>query len=172
MQWCFGMKNTNKKGIYERARLEMENLKLWIDSRKDVIENYVTQQASDHPAISLALTIDLITDFIKKGDTAAIQLGCDLLLKNKKICFGVSLKTRILSSLKTQRALIPKGKKWQLTKLTILLLSLDYPPREIKWYCKLIKSFDPQFRNKIIEKLVPKTREAQRWLDFFQKEKL
>ena len=169
MQWCFGMKNTNKIDIYERARLETENLKLWIDSRKDLIEQYIPQQSIDHPAISLAHIICSITDCIKTGDATAINLGCDLLLENKKICFGVSLKTRILSSLKTQRDLIPKGKKWQLTKLTIFLLSLDFPPREIKWYCKLIKSFDPQFRNKIIEKLAPTTREAQRWLDFFQK---
>jgi hypothetical protein len=158
--------------IYERARYETKTLRLWVESQKDKIESFIPENPSDHPAISLGEIIDRIADVIKTGDDTAIELGCDLLLENKKICFGVSLKTRILSSLKTQKNALSGSQKWKLTKLTILLLSLDFPPREIKWYCRLIRSFEPQYKEKVMEVVTPRTQEAQRWLDFFSRKKI
>ena len=152
--------------IYERAKTETGNLEFWVDSQKPEIERYFPDTLTDHPAVSLSQIISGVTDAIKCGDQCAIEMGIHLLLQNQKICFGVSLKTRIITSLKSQVDKIGQNQRYRLTQLLILLLTLKYPPREIKWYCRLVKSFGKEYRDLVVNTVNSNTKEASRWIQF------
>ena len=149
---------------------EIVALKFWIDQNMSSLEQYIESIDSAYPAIRLSQIMDCLIKAMKEGDSRAINLGINFILENKKVCFGVSIKTSILSALKTHSDKVTSNQKKSLSLLTASLLSLKYPPREIKWYCKLLKKFGSEYYTLIWNEIEVNSKEAERWIEYFEKE--
>ncbi len=159
----------NKERTNERA-LEADALKSWLEKNETNIVLFINRPISDHPTIGMAQKMACLAHAAKAGDAKAISLACQFLLKNIKVPFGVSIKTLILSALKTNSTLISNNMKKEISLLVAELLSLKYPPREIKWYCKLLRKFGSEYYHQIWNKIEVNSKEAERWIAYFEKE--
>jgi len=147
---------------------DLSNLVRWLEERELRVSSYVPDKRINHPVLKETEIIDGIISALKKGDMNAIELGCELVIENKRIPFGKILKVKILSSLKSQVRFVSPAYKESLSNLAIELLSIDYPPREVKELCKLIKKFEPNYTDNILNKVTSDTNEAKRWLQYLQ----
>lgn len=160
----------NKKNSYENAHIKADILKSWLEKNKTNLDPFINGPFTDHPTIALAQQMYCLIHAAKGGDEKALRLACRFLLENIKAPFGVSIKTSIMSALKTNSDLISNNMKKELALLAAKLLSLKYPPREIKWYCKLLKKFGPEYYTLIWNKIEVNSKEAERWIEYFEKE--
>lgn len=146
---------------------ELNNLISWLNVREHKVLSNRPAISYNHPTLSNTQIIDNIVIAIKSGDLNAIELGCELVIENKKIPFGKGLKSKILQSLKNQVRFVNQSYRQQLTLLTIKLLTLEYHPTEIKFLYRLIKKFEPEYRQQVIHSVNSENKENKRWLKYF-----
>jgi len=96
----------------------------------------------------------------------AIELGCDLVTQNKHIPFGRTLKYNILHVLKNQHQYIHSAYREKLAKLAVAYLNADYPPKDIKPLCKLLKRFESKYAQHVIEHIHQQTEITTRWIRY------
>lgn len=147
---------------------EIENLEDWLKLNKNQISIYLPKEDINHRGIRASQVIDNIIKAIKKGDISAIELGCDLVLLNKHIPFGRTLKGNIFSSLKAQAKYISSEYKEKLTNLATVYINLPYPPRESKELFKLLSKFEQKYRFKVLENTHSSTTEAKKWVNYLE----
>ena len=82
---------------------------------------------------------------IKQSGLNAIELGCDLITKNKHIPCGHTFKFQILHLLKNQQQHINSAYREKLAK------------KDVKPLCKLIKRFNPKYAQYRIENVQRQT---------------
>ncbi len=148
--------------------IDLNNLISWLNDHELKASTYVPKDRKDHPILRETDVVHNIIIAIKRGDLNAIELGCDLVIENKHVPFGRTLKSNILTSLKKHVRFISKDRQRELSLLAIVLLNDDYPPKEVKALCKLIKRFDIGFVQLVLDGTISKTKEAQRWVNYLQ----
>jgi len=80
----------------------LSNLISWLENNKIQISTYLPEEIIDHPVLSQTKIVYNIIKSIKLGDLNAIELGCELVLYNKLIPFGRTIKSNIYLALKSQ----------------------------------------------------------------------
>lgn len=142
------------------------NLEDWLKINEVAVLTYIPERQIDHPILQKTGIINGIVNAIKVGDLNAIELGCNLATNNFKLPFGRALKSNIFSSLKSQAPYISPKNRDELAELAIIYLNLDYPPRECKSLCRLLKRFESKYLHKVISGVDRTTKEAERWKQY------
>ena len=147
---------------------ELEILKSWLNSRELRVSSYRLEESIDHTVLNETQVIDGIADAIKSGDQNAIDLGCEFVLELRKMPFGKILKSNILVALKQKAPYIGVTYKQQISSAALELLSWEYPPREIREFCKLVQRFEPSYAEAVVEQAKCISKEAERWVQFLR----
>lgn len=147
---------------------EIENLENWLTINEIQVSTYIPKDKINHRGIQASRVIDNIINAIKIGDLNAIELGCDLVVLNRHIPFGRTLKSNIFSSLKAQAQYISSEYRKKLTNLATVFINLPYPPRESKELFKLLSKFENKYRLEVINNTNSNTREAKRWVSYLK----
>ncbi|CAG7856398.1 hypothetical protein MCAMS1_00860 [biofilm metagenome] len=130
------------------------------------MSTYIPKNRPNHPILKVTQVIDNMISVIRSGDINAIELGCELVIEDKKIPFGKGLKSQILRALKNQVGFINPAYRQQISELAIKLLSLEYHPSETKYLCRLVKKIEPKYRNHILKTVQNDNKYNQRWLNY------
>ncbi|MCV6637811.1 hypothetical protein [Candidatus Albibeggiatoa sp. nov. NOAA] len=154
---------THKKLRQQESDLRDKNLDDWLQENALQISTYKSQFPINHITLNKVHIIDNIIAAIKKSDVNAIELGCNLVTQNKHIPFGRTLKYNILHTLKNQHQYINSAYREKLSKLAVAYLNANYPPKDIKPLCKLIKRFEAKYAQYVIEKIHQQTDVTVRW---------
>jgi hypothetical protein len=109
----------------------------------------------EHPGIRISMAVHRLVRAIKAGDRAAANLGCALLIRDPRLPFGKILKSNISRALKQHPELLSEQEKLCLASKTAELLSLEYCPREVEDYCRLVKKLESAVVEVVIEKAWP-----------------
>jgi len=144
----------------------LNNLISWLEINEIKVSTYLPKNKVNHPVLDKIEIIDNIIKSIKKGDLNAIELGCDLTIYNKLMPFGKALKCNIFNALKIQEQYINKQFREKLAKLAVKYLNVEYPPRETKELCRLLRKFEPQYSRYVIDNVKSRTEEAKRWIEY------
>ena len=147
---------------------EFETLKRWLNSRELRVSSYRLEKTIDHPVLNETQVIDAITEAIKSGDQYAIDLGCEFVLELRKLPFGKILKSNILVALKQKTSCIGSTYKQQISSAAVELLSWQYPPREVREFCKLVQRFEPSYAEAVVKQAKCISKEAERWVQFLR----
>jgi len=150
------------------SKAEIENLECWIRRHKVSTAKYKPLKLTGHRALDSSKVVTEIVSGIKNSDLDAIELGCKLVLENKKIPFGRTLKSNIYTSLKQNVHLINNQYRQALVQLSVFYLNQTYPPRESQWLYKLVKGFEHKYVEIVLENVTSETGETQKWLSYLR----
>jgi hypothetical protein len=100
---------------------------------------YDTARDTGHAALRLNAAVSKVAQAIKHGDRSAVAIGYSLLMEDPHLPFGKILKSNIARALKHHIELLNEHEKLGLAGKTAELLSLQFCPREVEDYCRLVK---------------------------------
>ena len=92
-----------------------------------------------------------LVESIKNGDSSAIEIGCQIIVYDPGLSFGKLIKSNIARALKKQVLSIDSEHAQHICTLTSRLLSMEYCPRELEDYCKLVKRLGKDMAKNTIE---------------------
>ncbi|GAA5784736.1 hypothetical protein [Chitiniphilus shinanonensis] len=95
----------------------------------------------DHPALRIGYLGDRVIASIQLGDADAARVGCLILLKDPALPFGKLVKSGLARVLRQRMELLSSAQKDAIGAKTAELLSLEFCPREVEDYCRLVRKF-------------------------------
>jgi hypothetical protein len=127
---------------------------------------YDTDKRTEHAGVRLGSAVSKVAQSIKQGDRSAVVLGYSLLMKDPHLPFGKILKSNLARALKRHTELLTKQEKVGLAGKTATLLSLQYCPREVEDYCRLVKKMGHPITDDVIAMSRPINEKAQSLLAY------
>jgi hypothetical protein len=114
-----------------------------------------------HDGIRIDLALTQVTKAIKNGDRSAVILGYTLLMEDPHLPFGKLIKSNFARAFKHQISLLTEHEKFRLAGKTAELLSLEYCPREVEDYCRLVKKMGEHVANRVVANSRPVNEKAR-----------
>jgi len=111
---------------------------------------YEADREIEHAGIHLDRTVTQVAQAIRHGDPCAAIIGYKLIMADPHLPFGKLMKSDLARAFKLQVELLTEQEKLTLAGKTAELLSLEYCPREVEDYCKLVKKMGAQVEDIVI----------------------
>ena len=127
---------------------------------------YDTDKRTEHAGIRLDSAVSKVAQAIKQGDRSAVFLGYSLLMEDPHLPFGKILKSNLARALKRHIELLTEQEKISLAGKTATLLSLQFCPREVEDYCRLVKKMGHPIADDVIAMSRPINEKAQSLLAY------
>jgi hypothetical protein len=122
---------------------------------------YDINRDMEHAGIRLDLAVRQVAKAIKDGDRSAAVVGYKLLMKDPHLPFGKLIKSNLARAFKHQMDLLTEHEKLKLAGKTGELLSMQYCPREVEDYCRLVKKMGEYIANTVIANSRPVNEKAR-----------
>jgi hypothetical protein len=107
----------------------------------DNIRVFYPKNDIDHPALWIDGLFREIQLSIRSSDKMAIELACEFILKDPFLPFGKLIKSNLARELKKNFGIIPKKERSKIISTALKLLAMDFAPRELEDYAKLVAKF-------------------------------
>jgi hypothetical protein len=127
---------------------------------------YDTDTRTEHAGFRLDAAVSKLAQAIKQGDRSAVILGYRLLMEDPHLPFGKILKSTLARALKRHIELLTEQEKLGLAGKTAALLSLQFCPREVEDYCRLVKKMGRPIADDVIAMSRPVNGKAQSLLAY------
>ncbi|SHH05896.1 hypothetical protein [Massilia sp. CF038] len=114
------------------------------------LEAYEDRPACDHPGVRISQVFTRVARAIREGDRAAAAVGIAVILKDPHLPFGRLIKSDLARALKQHPELLDSGEVERFLFKTAKLLSLEYSPREVQCYAKLVRKLGPEAARLVI----------------------
>lgn len=144
----------------------INNLAELASALKADFSQYGTNKSTEHAAIRLDWAVSEVAQAIKGGDRSAVVLGYSLLMEDPHLPFGKSLKSNLARALKRHIELLTEEEQLGLASKTAVLLSLQFCPREVEDYCRLIRKMGSSITKRVIALSRPINEESQSLLAY------
>jgi hypothetical protein len=102
------------------------------------VRAYLPQPAQDHPGIWVAQLFDRVRSAIADGDKVAVSIACDLIAQDPHLPFGKLVKSDLSRALRKRPEFLLEVERRQLIEATVKLLAIEFAPRELEDYAKLV----------------------------------
>jgi hypothetical protein len=118
-----------------------------------VLANYFPKKSIDHVAIWTDDLWQNVTRAISEKDLIAIELGCKLIRIDKHLSFGKIIKSNLARALKKVVDDMNIEQRQTIIRVTAKLMRMEFAPRELEDYCRLVKKFPFTEYDKIFAEL-------------------
>lgn len=115
-----------------------------------------------HHGLQVSAVCDDLAKLVKRGNRPAVSLACKIITMDPKLPFGKIIKSNFARALKRQVSLITDIEKSGIVKKAIDLLNMEFCPRELEDYCKLLKRFDSKTLNTVVGAVNPINEKSKR----------
>jgi hypothetical protein len=102
------------------------------------VRGYFPQQAQDHPGIWVSQLFERVRSAIGAGDKVAVSIACDLMDQDPQLPFGKLVKSDLSRALRKHPEFLLEAERRQVVNATVKLLALEFAPRELEDYAKLV----------------------------------
>ena len=103
------------------------------------LKRYYPASPVNHEAVDLSMLAQELTNSVKRGESPAIELACEIVNADPQIPFGKLIKSNLTRALRQQTDKLVERDRDRIVKKTIELLGLASCPRETEDYCKLVR---------------------------------
>jgi len=125
------------------------------------LSSYDINREIEHAGVRLDLAVTQVAKAIKNGDRSAVIVGYKLLMEDPNLPFGKLIKSNLARAFKHQIELLTEHEKLNLAGKTAKLLSLEYCPREVEDYCRLVKKMGDDIANSVVANSRPVNEKAR-----------
>jgi len=129
---------------------------------------YGAKPPIEHPGILISMTGHGIANAIKDGDQKAAKIAYSILMKDPSLPFGKLIKSEFARALKKRVDLLNAKERDGLVRKTSELLSMEYCPREVEDYCRLVKRFGVEAVQAVVDTAHAKNEKSKSLLAFMQ----
>ena len=99
---------------------------------------YFPAKVIDHPGIWVSCVFQQLREAIANGDKVAVSIACDLIEHDPHLPFGKLIKSGLSRELRRHTDLLLSSERRQIIDATAKLLSLEFAPRELEDYARLV----------------------------------
>jgi hypothetical protein len=136
---------------------ELENL-----LGKKLTVYYYPREIFIHHGLQVSAVCDELAKLVKRGHPEAVSFACKIIVMDPRLPFGKIIKSNFARALKRQVSLITDIEKSGIVKKAIDLLNMEFCPRELEDYCKLLKRFDSKTLNTVVGAVNPINEKSKR----------
>lgn len=122
----------------------------------------------DHPGVLISMTGHGIADAVKGGDQKAARIAYSILMKDPSLPFGKLIKSEFARALKKRVDLLNAEERDGLVRKTSELLSMEFCPREVEDYCRLVKRFGVEAVQAVVGTAHAKNEKSESLLAYLQ----
>lgn len=112
---------------------------------------YYPTPAIDHPGICISKVGQNIAAAVKRRELEAVKIAHLILMKDPSLPFGKLIKSEIARALRQHSDLLTSSEREDVIRKTSELLSMEFCPREVEDYCKLVKKFGSEAVGAVVE---------------------
>jgi len=105
------------------------------------IRSHFPQPDQRHAGLWVDAVFTRVAQSVKRGDTFALSIACDLSLLDPLVSVGKLNKSNFARSLRKNHRLLMPAQRSRVIDATFRLLALPFCPRELEDYVKLVKKF-------------------------------
>lgn len=114
------------------------------------LSRYDVNPGIEHAGIRLDMAATQIAGAIRIGDRPAAVIGYQLLMEDPHLPFGKLFKSNLARAFRQRIDMLTEQEKVGLARKTAELLSLQYCPRELEDYCRLVKRMGEQLASMVV----------------------
>lgn len=129
---------------------------------------YKPEPSIDHPGIVVSMTAQNIAHAVKDGDLEAARIAHLLLMKDPSLPFGKLIKSGFARALGKRPDLLDAEERHGLIRKTSDLLSLEFCPREVEDYCRLVKKFGAESTQAVVRAAHAQNEKSRSLLAYLQ----
>lgn len=122
----------------------------------------------DHPGVLISMTGHCIAGAVRNGDQKAARIAYSVLMKDPSLPFGKLIKSEFARALKKRADLLNADERDDLVRKTSELLSMEFCPREVEDYCRLVKRFGARAVQAVVDAAHAKNEKSQSLLAYLQ----
>lgn len=130
------------------------------------LATYFPTTEHNHPTVWVGDVFDVLKSAVASGDTRAISLACELIEKDPKLPFGKLVKSNLARALRKQNNKLTESERHQVLGATGRLLNMEYAPRELEDYCKLVKKFPQTEIANLLQTITPQNPKSERLMTY------
>ena len=129
---------------------------------KKLTAYYDPREIVIHHGLQVGAVCDDLAKLVKRGNPEAVSFACKIIVMDPRLPFGKIIKSNFARALKRQVSLITDIEKSGIVKKAIDLLNMEFCPRELEDYCKLLKRFDSKTLNTVVGAVNPINEKSKR----------
>jgi hypothetical protein len=114
----------------------------WFAKNRSAFDATVGHRDEPHPALLACHYINSLCAAIRRGDQAAFSLAIQFLREDPRLPFGKTLKSQIARAFKAVAVAVNSYQREQLIRYRDKLNALPFPPRELRHFESLVRTFD------------------------------
>lgn len=115
-----------------------------------------------HHGLQVGAVCDDIAKLVKRGHPEAVSFACKIIIMDPRLPFGKIIKSNFARALKRHVSLITDIEKNGIVNKAIALLNMEFCPRELEDYCKLLKRFDNETLSTVVGVVNPINEKSKR----------
>lgn len=114
----------------------------WFAKNRAAFDKIVGRIDEPHPALLASRYINALCLAIRRCDQPAFSLAIQLLCEDPRLPFGRGLKSQIARAFKAVAVVVNPYQREQLLRYRDKLRKLPFPPRELRYFESLVRTFD------------------------------
>ena len=129
---------------------------------KKLTAYYDPRETVIHHGLQVGAVCDDLAKLVKSGNPEAVSLACKIIIMDPRLPFGKIIKSNFARALKRHVSLITDIEKNGIVNKAIALLNMEFCPRELEDYCKLLKLFDNETVRIVLGAVTPINEKSKR----------